>query len=100
MAEYQLLQQQRLPGIYCMPAHSSPLIWWGVLFIRQGPYQGAVLRCVRGRVADPDWIRIQNEVSGSGFGIRIQIQEGKKDPQKLKKLKFHGLKCWMFSFEA
>jgi hypothetical protein len=53
MAEYQLLQQQRLPGIYCMPAHSSPLIWWGVLFIRQGPYQGAVLRCVRGSAADP-----------------------------------------------
>jgi hypothetical protein len=50
MAEYQLLQQQRLPGIYCMPAHSSPLIWWGVLFIRQGPYQGAVLRCVRGPI--------------------------------------------------
>jgi hypothetical protein len=44
MAEYQLLQQQRLPGIYCLPAHSTPLTWWGVLFIRQGPYQGAVLR--------------------------------------------------------
>lgn len=44
MAEYQLLQKQRLPGIYCLPAHSTPLTWWGVLFIRQGPYQGAVLR--------------------------------------------------------
>jgi len=44
MAEFQLLQQQRLPGIYCIPAHSSPLIWWGVLFIRQGPYQGGVFR--------------------------------------------------------
>jgi hypothetical protein len=87
------LQQQRLPGIYCMPAHSSPLIWWGVLFIRQGPYKGAVLRCVRGSVAesgsgldpDSDWIRIQNQVSGSGFGIRIRIvriQEGKNNPQK------------------
>ncbi|XP_023327829.1 AKT-interacting protein [Eurytemora carolleeae] len=44
MAEFQLLQQQRLPGIYCLPAHSSPLTWWGVLFIRQGPYQGGVFR--------------------------------------------------------
>jgi len=44
MAEFQLLQQQRLPGIYCLPAFSSPLTWWAVLFIRQGPYQGAVFR--------------------------------------------------------
>jgi len=44
MAEFQLLQQQRLPGIYCLPSHSSPLTWFAVLFIRQGPYRGAVLR--------------------------------------------------------
>jgi len=44
MAEFQLLQQQRLPGIYCIPAYSSPLTWYGVLFIRQGPYQGGVFR--------------------------------------------------------
>lgn len=44
MAEFQLLQQQRLPGIYCLPSYSSPLTWWAVLFIRQGPYRGAVLR--------------------------------------------------------
>jgi len=44
IAEFQLLQQQRLPGIYCIPAHSSTLTWWGVLFIRQGPYQGGVFR--------------------------------------------------------
>jgi hypothetical protein len=44
-----------------------------------------------------------NQVSGSGsvFGIRIRIQEGKNDPQKKKKIKkFHVLKCWMFSFES
>jgi hypothetical protein len=30
--------------------------------------------------------------------IRIQIQEGKNDPQKSNKVeKFHALKCWMFS---
>jgi hypothetical protein len=39
--------------------------------------------------------------SGSVFGIRIRIQEGKNDPQKVEKIKkFHVLKCWMFSFES
>jgi hypothetical protein len=29
------------------------------------------------------------------------VEEGKNDPQKYKKvIKFHVLKCWMFSFEA
>ncbi len=38
--------------------------------------------------------------SGSVFGIRIRIQEGKNYPQKQKKktLKVHVLKCWMASF--
>jgi hypothetical protein len=43
-----------------------------------------------------------NKVSGSvsGFGIRIRIQEGKKEPQKWKIKKFYDLKCSMFSFEG
>ncbi len=48
------------------------------------------------RVADPDpdWIRIQS-------GQWIRIQEGKNDPQKLKKfVKVHVLKCWTASFES
>jgi hypothetical protein len=42
-------------------------------------------------VTDPDWIRIQTgQWIGSGFGIRIRIQEGKKEPNKKKKVqKFH-----------
>jgi hypothetical protein len=36
--------------------------------------------------------------SGSGFKIRIRIQEGKNDLQKVQNL--HGLKSWMFSFEG
>jgi hypothetical protein len=54
------------------------------------------------------WIRIRigslfNRVCGSGsvFGIRIRIQEGKNDPQKKKKMvKVHVLKCWRASFES
>jgi len=44
MAEFNLLLKQRLPGIYCIPSHGSSLTWFGVLFIRQGPYQGGVFR--------------------------------------------------------
>ncbi len=41
------------------------------------------------------------QVSGSGFRIRIRIQEGKNYPQKKKIVKkVHVLKCWMFSFEG
>jgi hypothetical protein len=54
-----------------------------------------------------------NGVPGSGFAIRIRIpdpqsesgfriQEGKNDPQKLKKVNELNFffKCWMFSFEG
>ena len=44
MAEFNLLQKQKLPGIYCIPSAKSPLVWFGVLFIRQGPYQEGVFR--------------------------------------------------------
>lgn len=44
MAEYNLLLKQKLPGIYCIPSANSSLLWYGVLFIRQGPYQEGVFR--------------------------------------------------------
>jgi len=44
LAEYNLLQRQRLPGVYVVPAASTPLEWFGVLFIRQGYYQEGVFR--------------------------------------------------------
>ena len=47
MAEYNLLLKQKLPGIYCIPSANSSLLWYGVLFIRQGPYQEGVFRSVR-----------------------------------------------------
>ena len=46
MAEYNLLLKQKLPGIYCIPSANSSLLWFGVLFIRQGPYQEGVFRFV------------------------------------------------------
>lgn len=44
MAEYKLLMQQKCPGCYVMPSALSPLIWYGILFIRQGLYQEGVFR--------------------------------------------------------
>ncbi|KAH9507733.1 hypothetical protein Btru_053567 [Bulinus truncatus] len=44
MAEYHLLQQQKIQGVYVMPCAKTPLIWSGLIFIRQGLYQGGALR--------------------------------------------------------
>lgn len=44
MAEYKLLMQKKVPGCYIMPSALSPLIWYGILFIRQGLYQEGVFR--------------------------------------------------------
>ncbi|BFZ13008.1 hypothetical protein BsWGS_16047 [Bradybaena similaris] len=44
MAEYNQLHQQKIPGVYVMPCAKSPLVWNGLLFIRQGLYQGGALR--------------------------------------------------------
>ncbi|CAL1539383.1 unnamed protein product [Lymnaea stagnalis] len=44
MAEYNLMQQQKIPGVYVMPCAKTPLVWSGLIFIRQGLYQGGALR--------------------------------------------------------
>lgn len=43
-AEYNHLKKTRLPGVYCIPSYSDPLVWFGVIFIRQGMYQDGVFR--------------------------------------------------------
>jgi hypothetical protein len=45
-------------------------------------------------------IRSMDPDSKSGSEVWIRKQEGKNYPQKLKKLRFHVLKCWMFSVEG
>ncbi|XP_074646033.1 AKT-interacting protein-like isoform X2 [Tubulanus polymorphus] len=44
LAEYHQLQKQRLPGVYVIPSAKSSLLWFGVLFIRQGLYQDGVFK--------------------------------------------------------
>ena len=38
------LHKQKLPGVYVMPSAKSPLVWNGVIFVRQGLYEGCALR--------------------------------------------------------
>lgn len=44
MAEYNQLHKHKLPGVYVMPSALTPLVWNGVLFIRQGLYQEGVFK--------------------------------------------------------
>ncbi|KAK4329404.1 hypothetical protein Pmani_000259 [Petrolisthes manimaculis] len=44
LAEYNLLQKQRVSGVYVVPSGKSPLVWFGVIFIRQGAYQEGIFR--------------------------------------------------------
>lgn len=44
LAEYSLLEKQKLPGIYVIPAAKTPLQWFGVMFVRHGLYQGGIFR--------------------------------------------------------
>nr|CAD7577255.1 unnamed protein product [Timema californicum] len=44
IAEYNILQKQEIPGVYVIPSAQSSLLWFGVLFVRQGLYQGGVFR--------------------------------------------------------
>ncbi|XP_046990278.1 protein crossbronx homolog [Schistocerca americana] len=44
ISEYNMLRKQDLPGVYVIPSARSSLLWFGVLFVRQGMYQGGVFR--------------------------------------------------------
>lgn len=44
MAELKEIHRQRLSGVYVVPSASSPLLWYGLLFIRSGDYGGGVFK--------------------------------------------------------
>uniref|UniRef100_A0A1B6LXN4 UBC core domain-containing protein n=1 Tax=Graphocephala atropunctata TaxID=36148 RepID=A0A1B6LXN4_9HEMI len=44
IAEYNMLVSQGLPGLYVMPSASSALVWFCVVFVRKGLYQGGIFR--------------------------------------------------------
>ncbi|XP_053608557.1 protein crossbronx homolog [Plodia interpunctella] len=44
MAEYRMLQTENLQGIYVIPSYENSFVWFGVIFVRAGYYEGGVFR--------------------------------------------------------
>ena len=44
IAEYGMVRERCIPGVYVIPLSQSSLLWCGALFVRQGMYQGGVFR--------------------------------------------------------
>ncbi|KAL9704804.1 hypothetical protein quinque_008322 [Culex quinquefasciatus] len=44
LTEYKRLQSEDLGGIYVIPSHENSFVWFGVLFVRSGPYKNGVFR--------------------------------------------------------
>ena len=44
LAEFTLVVKQKLPGVYVQPSFRSPLVWFGVIFIRHGLYQDGIFK--------------------------------------------------------
>ncbi|KAG8233222.1 hypothetical protein J437_LFUL013275 [Ladona fulva] len=44
ISEYQMFLKKNIPGMYTIPSAASPYLWFGVLFMRQGPYEGGIFR--------------------------------------------------------
>ncbi|CAH2066673.1 unnamed protein product, partial [Iphiclides podalirius] len=44
MAEYRMLQTENLQGIYVIPSYANSLLWFGVIFVRSGVYEGGAFR--------------------------------------------------------
>ncbi|XP_068883386.1 AKT-interacting protein isoform X1 [Aphelocoma coerulescens] len=44
LAEFTLVVKQKLPGVYVQPSYRSALMWFGVIFIRNGLYQDGVFK--------------------------------------------------------
>ncbi|CAF0801093.1 unnamed protein product [Brachionus calyciflorus] len=43
-AEYQQLMKHQVPNVYVIPSATSSFIWYGVIFLHQGLYEGGVFR--------------------------------------------------------
>ncbi|XP_067905558.1 AKT-interacting protein isoform X3 [Heterodontus francisci] len=44
LAEFTLVVNQKLPGVYVQPSYGSALMWFGVIFIRHGLYLDGVFK--------------------------------------------------------
>lgn len=44
LAEYKMVQSEQIGGVYVIPSQESSLVWFGVLFVRTGPYEDGIFR--------------------------------------------------------
>ncbi|CAG9825100.1 unnamed protein product [Phaedon cochleariae] len=44
LAEYKMVQNENIFGVYVIPSHESSLMWFGVIFVRRGFYEDGVFR--------------------------------------------------------
>ncbi|CAG9860108.1 unnamed protein product [Phyllotreta striolata] len=44
LAEYKMVQNENVPGVYVIPSKESSLLWFGVVFVRNGHYKDGVFR--------------------------------------------------------
>ncbi|KAL1513845.1 hypothetical protein ABEB36_003193 [Hypothenemus hampei] len=44
LTEYKMIQSEDIRGVYVIPSKGNPLLWFGVIFARNGPYKNGVFR--------------------------------------------------------
>ncbi|CAG9826301.1 unnamed protein product [Diabrotica balteata] len=44
LAEYKMVQNENIPGVYVIPSKESSLVWFGVIFVRSGCYEEGIFR--------------------------------------------------------
>ncbi|XP_064542521.1 protein crossbronx isoform X2 [Drosophila montana] len=44
LAEYKMIESEKVSGIYVIPSYANSLQWFGVFFGRQGFYENSVFR--------------------------------------------------------
>ena len=71
LAEYRLLQKNGPHnGVYIIPSSKSALIWFGVIFVRSGPYMNGI------------------------FKFRIHIPHDYPGKKSNTKIKWDAFSCW------
>ncbi|XP_037949856.1 protein crossbronx-like [Teleopsis dalmanni] len=44
LAEYKMIESEQIGGVYVIPSFGNSLLWYAVIFIRQGFYAGGIFR--------------------------------------------------------
>ncbi|RZC31983.1 crossbronx -like, partial [Asbolus verrucosus] len=39
-----MIQTENIQGVYVIPSRESPFVWFGVIFVRNGPYEDGIFR--------------------------------------------------------